>query len=279
MNFHPKDFDILSRALMFVEAIKIVKFHVLSDLIDEICYLSLRDDTTGFGTIACCTSSSITLLAKCAVGLSKEMLRISGVETKLMEKYKLTDAVRNYLNHEEDEVVPSNRWSKIQQECQLSVYRTHDYMIELFSALKQFNNILMPLGRHTCECLSCYEFKPKHMTPTTTTTWATMHIDDYENIQQNLRDASECFDKLIAVPHFKFVCDMSMESMGDMAVGFQRSLMAYRSILRGIKLFDRKFREARYDKPERIIVHPFMRKSHNKSIAILRKLTQMGRGC
>lgn len=61
------------------------------------------------------TSSSITLLAKCAVGLSKEMLRISGVETKLMEKHKLTDAVRNYLNHEEDEVVPSNRWSKIQQ--------------------------------------------------------------------------------------------------------------------------------------------------------------------
>lgn len=114
--------------------------------------------------------------------------------------------------------------------------------------------------------------------PTTTTTWATMHIDDFENIQENLSLANECFEELISVPHFKFVCDMSMECMGDMAVGFERSLMAYRSILRGIYLFEKKFCEASYDKPERIIVHPIMRKSHNKSIAILRKLTQMGQG-
>lgn len=275
MNFDADDFNILSRALMLVEAIKIFKFHVLSDLIDDICYLSLMDDTNGFGTIASCTSTSKTLLAKCAVGLSKEMLRISGVETKLMEKYKLTNAVRNYLNHEEDEV----RWSKIKYECGSSVYRAHGYMIELFSALKQFNNILMPLGRHTCECLSCYEFKPRHMTPTTaTTTWATMHIDDFENIQENLSLANEYFEKLISVPHLKFACDMSMESMRDMAIGFEHSLMAYRSILRGIILFRNKFCEARYDKLENIIVHPIMRKSHNKSIAILRKLTQMGQG-
>lgn len=210
---------------MLVEVIKIVKFHVLADLTDKICDLILMDDFLYAGNIA----NSKTLVEKCAVRLRKEMHTIFKLETKLMEKFKLAEAVRNYLNHAgEDQVVASNSWPKIFHKGRISVFETHDYTIELHNALIQFNDILEPFGKLVCECLTCYDFEQQQMTTTTTTTSTTMHIDDFENIQENLRlvDLS-LYELMPPFIRLKFVGDMSSDSMRNMAVGFERSLIAY----------------------------------------------------
>lgn len=228
---------------MLVEVIKIVKFHVLADLTDKICDLILMDGFLYAENIA----NSKTLVEKCAVRLRKEMHTIFELETKILEKFKLAEAVRNYLNHGEDQVVASNSWPEIFHKGRISFFETHDYTIELHNALKQFNHILEPFGKLVCECLTCYDFKQQQMMKTTTTTMSTtMHIDDFENIQENLRLADlSLYELMLPAIHLKFVGDMSSESMRNMAVGFERSLIAYRSIWRGMEKFNKKINEAR----------------------------------
>lgn len=260
---------------MLAEANKIVRFHVLGELTDKIFDLILGYDEFN-DNISNSTSTSKNLVANCAIGLSKEMHKISEVETKLMEKFKLVEAARSCMNFEEGVTITDEFLLKIFLEHKLSMHETHEYLRELFNCLKRFNNILMPFGRLICECMTCYDFKKQQMTRKTT---STMQIDDFENIQKDLRHANLIFDELILVLQLKFVDEMSTDSMTDMAAGFELSRIAYKSIWRGMIMFNEKITEARHhgDKREgKYFNRRLTRKENKEKEAILRKLTQMG---
>lgn len=238
---------------MLVEVIKIVKFHVLSDLTEKICDLIVMDNYYT-PNIANSTGTSKTLVEKCALDLSREIYEISQLETKLMGKLKLADDVRNYMNHVE-EGLGLRCWPEIFQKGRISVFETHYYMEELYDAVGHFNKLLEPFGELVCKCITCYNFKQQQITKRRT---STMQIDDFENIQQNLRLARLCFGYLISVPHLRSIRELSIDSMKYMAEGFERSLFVYRSIWRGMRMFDKKINEARQE--EKKVTNGSMRK-------------------
>lgn len=104
--------------------------------------------------IANSTSTSKTLVKKCALELSSQMHKISQVQTKLMGKLKLADDVKNYLNHVEEEGAGLGHWPEIFQKGRVSVSETHEYMIKLYNAVQHFNKILEPFGGLICSSSS-----------------------------------------------------------------------------------------------------------------------------
>lgn len=84
-----------------------------------------------------------------------KMHKIFEVETIFLDKFKLADVVRNYMNHDNDDIyLASNDWPRICDKFLESLgmsnapdhqFEIHDYMLKLSEAFTKLNRVLMGL--------------------------------------------------------------------------------------------------------------------------------------
>lgn len=159
---------------------------------------------------------------------------------------KMNGAVGNYNAHLS--AYPNTDWSAISQSFVESLgldwnpYTTqiepHDYIAELFDAIRRFNTILLDLDRDIWAYISIAYFKQKKVEGETGSSTMPHKVNpiDFENSEGNLGLANAMLGHLAEkLPISRWQRDLTDSTvLRNIGVGLAYSLIAYRSTLKGL---------------------------------------------
>ncbi|XP_057981718.1 uncharacterized protein LOC131167014 [Malania oleifera] len=241
-----EDINNLAHALMLKEAINVVIFPVMDELIKAICNMAKDNAHIPMLSRTHGQPASPTTLGKemaiFAVRLSRERREISLVG--IMGKF--AGAVGNYNAHLV--AYPDIDWPQIAEEFVESLglsfnpyvtqIETHDYMAKLFHVIIQFNNILIDFDRDLWGYISLGYFKQitKAGEIGSSTMPHKVNPIDFENSEGNLGKANGGLSHLsMKLPISRWQRDLTDSTvLRNMGEGLGHSLLAYKSALQGI---------------------------------------------
>lgn len=241
-----EDINNLSYALMLKDSRKIV-VQTMQKIVSEIAQLAktyanqpMLSRTHGQ------TASPTTLgkeMANVAYRLARQVKQIQAVELL----GKINGAVGNYNAHLS--AYPDVDWQKhaqkfIEDELYLTFnpYTTqiepHDYIAELFDAVKRFNTILIDFNRDIWQYISLGFFKQKLKEGEVGSSTMPHKVNpiDFENSEGNLGVANAMLAHLgEKLPISRMQRDLSDSTvLRNIGVGFAQSMIAYEACLKGI---------------------------------------------
>ena len=161
---------------------------------------------------------------------------------------KLNGAVGNFNAHYS--AYPDVDWARVSQqfvENRLSLrwnpwttqIEPHDYMAELFDALKRFNTVLIDFNRDVWSYISLGYFKQKLVANEVGSSTMPHKVNpiDFENSEGNLGIANALFEHLAAkLPISRWQRDLTDSTvLRNLGVGMAHSLIAYEASLKGLK--------------------------------------------
>ncbi|KAI3860609.1 hypothetical protein MKW98_017244 [Papaver atlanticum] len=241
-----EDINNLAHALMLKGALNTVILPVMDDLIRALCKMAKDNAHVPMLSRTHGQPATPTTLGKemaiFAARLSKQRLNLS----KVAILGKFAGASGNYNAHLV--AYPELSWPRVAEEFVESLglsfnpYVTqiepHDYMAELFNAMKQFNVILMDFDKDVWGYVSLGFFKQitKAGEVGSSTMPHKVNPIDFENSEGNLGLANDGLSHLSTkLPISRWQRDLTDSTvLRNMGVGLGHSLLAYRSALQGI---------------------------------------------
>ena len=240
-----EDINNLSHALMLKSAREVLSVS-MQKIIDEIANLADKyADVPMLSRTHGQTASPTTLgkeMANVAYRLHRQLKQFNSVELL----GKINGAVGNYNAHLS--AYPDVDWSKNAQNFVESLglsfnpYTTqiepHDYMAELFDALRRFNTILIDFNRDVWGYISLGYFKQKLKEGEVGSSTMPHKVNpiDFENSEGNLGLANAVLAHLgEKLPISRWQRDLTDSTvLRNMGVGFAQSLIAFDACLKGI---------------------------------------------
>lgn len=240
-----EDINNLSHALMLKSGREILT-KSMQAIIDEIANLADQyADAPMLSRTHGQTASPTTLgkeMANVAYRLHRQLKQFNGVELL----GKINGAVGNYNAHLS--AYPDIDWSKNAQAFVESLgltfnpYTTqiepHDYMAELFDALRRFNTILIDFNRDVWGYISLGYFKQKLKDGEVGSSTMPHKVNpiDFENSEGNLGIANAVLAHLgEKLPISRWQRDLTDSTvLRNMGTGFAQSLIAFEACLKGI---------------------------------------------
>lgn len=240
-----EDINNLSHALMLKSA-RDVLVVPMQKIVDEIATLANKyADTPMLSRTHGQTASPTTLgkeMANVAYRLHRQLKQFNSVELL----GKINGAVGNYNAHLS--AYPDIDWGKHAQNFVESLgltfnpYTTqiepHDYMAELFDALRRFNTILIDFNRDVWGYISLGYFKQKLKEGEVGSSTMPHKVNpiDFENSEGNLGLANAVLAHLgEKLPISRWQRDLTDSTvLRNMGVGFAQSLIAFEACLKGI---------------------------------------------
>jgi adenylosuccinate lyase len=182
-------------------------------------------------------------LANVVYRLRKQRDQVAAVEIL----GKANGAVGNYNAHLS--AYPEIDWPAFSQQFIESIGLTlnpftiqiepHDYMAEMFDAISRFNTILIDLSRDIWSYISNAYFKQKTVAGEIGSSTMPHKVNpiDFENAEGNLGIANALFNHLsLKLPISRWQRDLTDSTvLRNLGVGFAHSLIAYQSLLKGLK--------------------------------------------
>lgn len=118
----------------------------------------------------------------------------------------------------------------------------HDYMVELFQAMTRFNSVLLDFCRDIWSYIAVGYFRQKAVEGEIGSSTMPHKVNpiDFENAEGNVGMANAIFEHLASkLPISRWQRDLSdSTALRNLGVGFAHSLIAYRSVLKGIGKLD-----------------------------------------
>lgn len=240
-----EDINNLSHALMLKSSREILA-HSMQKIIDELAILADKyANTPMLSRTHGQTASPTTLgkeMANVAYRLHRQLKQFKSIELL----GKINGAVGNYNAHLS--AYPDIDWDKNAQEFVESLglnfnpYTTqiepHDYMAELFDALRRFNTILIDFNRDIWGYISLGYFKQKLKDGEVGSSTMPHKVNpiDFENSEGNLGLANAVLAHLgEKLPISRWQRDLTDSTvLRNMGVGFAQSLIAFDACLKGI---------------------------------------------
>ncbi|TWV80238.1 adenylosuccinate lyase [Moraxella sp. VT-16-12] len=240
-----EDINNLSHALMLKSARDVLVVS-MQKIVDEIATLANKyADTPMLSRTHGQTASPTTLgkeMANVAYRLHRQLKQFNSVELL----GKINGAVGNYNAHLS--AYPDIDWGKHAQNFVESLgltfnpYTTqiepHDYMAELFDALRRFNTILIDFNRDVWGYISLGYFKQKLKEGEVGSSTMPHKVNpiDFENSEGNLGLANAVLAHLgEKLPISRWQRDLTDSTvLRNMGVGFAQSLIAFEACLKGI---------------------------------------------
>ncbi|OPH39920.1 adenylosuccinate lyase [Moraxella equi] len=240
-----EDINNLSHALMLKSG-RDVLAQSMQTIIDEIAKLADNyADTPMLSRTHGQTASPTTLgkeMANVAYRLHRQLKQFKNVELL----GKINGAVGNYNAHLS--AYPNIDWAKHSQgfveslDLTFNPYTTqiepHDYMAELFDALRRFNTILIDFNRDVWGYISLGYFKQKLKDGEVGSSTMPHKVNpiDFENSEGNLGLANAVLAHLgEKLPISRWQRDLTDSTvLRNMGVGFAQSLIAFEACLKGI---------------------------------------------
>ncbi|SPX85098.1 Adenylosuccinate lyase [Moraxella ovis] len=240
-----EDINNLSHALMLKSG-RDVLAESMQTIIDEIAKLADTYAATPMLSRTHGQTASPTTLGKemanVAYRLHRQLKQFKNVELL----GKINGAVGNYNAHLS--AYPSINWAKHSQgfveslDLTFNPYTTqiepHDYMAELFDALRRFNTILIDLNRDVWGYISLGYFKQKLKDGEVGSSTMPHKVNpiDFENSEGNLGIANAVLSHLgEKLPISRWQRDLTDSTvLRNMGVGFAQSLIAFEACLKGI---------------------------------------------
>ncbi|OPH37600.1 adenylosuccinate lyase [Moraxella lacunata] len=240
-----EDINNLSHALMLKSG-RDVLAQSMQAIIDEIAKLADNYATTPMLSRTHGQTASPTTLGKemanVAYRLHRQLKQFNNVELL----GKINGAVGNYNAHLS--AYPNIDWAKHSQsfveslDLTFNPYTTqiepHDYMAELFDALRRFNTILIDFNRDVWGYISLGYFKQKLKDGEVGSSTMPHKVNpiDFENSEGNLGLANAVLAHLgEKLPISRWQRDLTDSTvLRNMGVGFAQSLIAFEACLKGI---------------------------------------------
>lgn len=240
-----EDINNLSHALMLKSG-RDVLAESMQTIIDEIAKLADTYAATPMLSRTHGQTASPTTLGKemanVAYRLHRQLKQFKNVELL----GKINGAVGNYNAHLS--AYPSINWAKHSQgfveslDLTFNPYTTqiepHDYMAELFDALRRFNTILVDFNRDVWGYISLGYFKQKLKDGEVGSSTMPHKVNpiDFENSEGNLGIANAVLAHLgEKLPISRWQRDLTDSTvLRNMGVGFAQSLIAFEACLKGI---------------------------------------------
>jgi adenylosuccinate lyase len=240
-----EDINNLSHALMLKSG-RDVLITSMQTIIDEIAKLADNHASTPMLSRTHGQTASPTTLGKemanVAYRLHRQLKQFKNVELL----GKINGAVGNYNAHLS--AYPNIDWAKHSQgfveslDLTFNPYTTqiepHDYMAELFDALRRFNTILIDFNRDVWGYISLGYFKQKLKDGEVGSSTMPHKVNpiDFENSEGNLGLANAVLSHLgEKLPISRWQRDLTDSTvLRNMGVGFAQSLIAFEACLKGI---------------------------------------------
>ena len=240
-----EDINNLSHALMLKSG-RDVLAQSMQKIIDEIAALAeTHADQPMLSRTHGQTASPTTLgkeMANVAYRLHRQLKQFNNVELL----GKINGAVGNYNAHLS--AYPQIDWAKNAEDFVTSLgltfnpYTTqiepHDYIAELFDALRRYNTILIDFNRDVWTYISLGYFKQKLKDGEVGSSTMPHKVNpiDFENSEGNLGIANAMLAHLgEKLPISRMQCDLTDSTvLRNMGVGFAQSLIAFDACLKGI---------------------------------------------
>ena len=241
-----EDINNLSHGLMLKTALERELLPVMQEIIDVLSglardYAAVPMLSRTHGQVASPTTMGKEL-ANVVARLRKQFAQVAATEIL----GKINGAVGNYNAHVS--AYPEIDWNKISETFVTSLnlswnpYTTqiepHDYIAELFDAVRRFNTILLDLDRDIWSYISIAYFKQKKVEGETGSSTMPHKVNpiDFENSEGNLGLANAILGHLgEKLPVSRWQRDLTDSTvLRNIGVGLAYSLIAYRSSLKGL---------------------------------------------